>query len=57
MDYTEVIIEIDATLKSKADKLFSSLGFILEEAINLFLKVVVEQRKLPFKTDDLNGKI
>lgn len=57
MDYTEVIIKIDATLKSEADKLFSSLGFTLEEAINLFLKVVVEQRKLPFKTDDLNGKI
>lgn len=51
-DMTDVVIEIDEKVKVEADKVFSSLGFNLEEAINLFLKAVVEERKMPFSRNN-----
>ncbi len=42
-------IRINDDLKTKADKLFASLGFDTSTAVRIFLTVAVENNGLPFE--------
>ena len=45
---TQVNIRMDASLKEKADSLFDELGLNMTTAINMFVKQVVRQGRIPF---------
>ena len=44
----QVNIRIDDNLKEKADSLFDELGLNMTTAINIFVKQVVRQGRIPF---------
>ena len=48
MAMTNINIRADSEIKSKAQKIFSSLGLDMSTAINLFLHQTIRQNDLPF---------
>lgn len=49
MNATTINIRTDTVTKKRAEKLFSDFGISMSSAINMFLKQVVRQRKIPFE--------
>ena len=45
---TNINIRTDSEIKSKAQKIFATLGLDMTTAINLFLRQTVRQNDLPF---------
>ena len=45
----QVNIRIDDSLKEKADSLFDELGLNMTTAINIFVRQVVRQGRIPFE--------
>ena len=48
MQTTHINIRSDVETKSKAQKIFASLGLDMSTAINMFLRQTVRQNDLPF---------
>ena len=42
-------VRVDKNLKAEADDLFKRLGMNMSTAINMFIKVVLREQKLPFE--------
>ena len=49
MATTNVTIRMDKDLKMQADELFSALGLNMTTAMNMFLRQVVRQGRIPFE--------
>jgi DNA-damage-inducible protein J len=47
-DMTELSIQIDDDLKTRAEQIFDNAGISMATALTLFLNQVVARRKLPF---------
>jgi DNA-damage-inducible protein J len=48
MPTTNINVRADSEIKSKAQKIFSSLGLDMSTAINMFLRQTVRQNDIPF---------
>ena len=46
---TNLSIRIDRSLKDEADQVFNEMGMNLTTAINIFVRQVVRQKKIPFE--------
>ncbi len=49
MAQTTINVRIDEELKKQAENLFEDFGMNLSTAINIFMKAVVRERKIPFE--------
>ena len=49
MATTNMSIRLDTELKKKADAMFSEMGLNMTTAMNMFLRQVVRQGKIPFE--------
>ena len=49
MATTNMSFRLDSELKKKADAMFSEMGLNMSTAMNMFLRQVVRQGKIPFE--------
>lgn len=49
MAQTNVNIRMDEQLKKEAELLFKEIGLNMSAAVNMFVKQVIRQRKIPFE--------
>lgn len=45
----QVKILVDDTIKREAEKLFDEIGISMSTAINIYLKAVVRENRIPFE--------
>jgi len=46
---TRLNVNIDETIKTQAEELFSDIGMTMTTAINLFLRAAIREQKIPFE--------
>jgi len=44
-----ISFQIEEELKEEAEKLFSEIGMTVEEALNIFIKRSVKEKRIPFE--------
>lgn len=54
MSQTNINIRMDEDLKKQAEHLFSEFGMNMSTAVNIFVKTVVRQGKIPFEISIVN---
>lgn len=46
---TQINLRVDDDIKRKAERTFDDIGLSMSTAINIFLKVVVREKRIPFE--------
>ena len=55
MSQTNISIRIDENLKQQFDKLCEELGLSMSTALNIFVKTVVREQRIPFEISLANN--
>ena len=53
----QISLRVDDNLKSSAERIFNDIGLSMSTAINIFLKTVVRENRIPFELSAVDCQV